>query len=150
MVFVRAWARALERENNTITVGWPKGHDLGANRMQDGQCAHVRLRTSYMYRQKEKALAKGASFTCIVFITVDARAQTQTQTLACTHLDHGSDRRLEVVAFGLGRIEDLDRVQPAGDLHQWRRVEVGLELARIESGRHNDELEVGALLGNLP
>lgn len=65
---------------------------------------------------------------------------TQAQALlgaACTHVDlHcGADRRLEVVALGLGRVEDLDRVEAAGHAHERRRVKVGLELACTQRGR---------------
>eukprot|EP00965_Chrysotila_dentata_P045002 1494767-Pleurochrysis_carterae.AAC.5 len=82
--------------------------------------------------------------------TTKRRARTQPlATLSCVpDLHDGADGGLEVVALWLGRVEDLDRVQPAGHLHQRRRVEVGLELARVERCTHHDQLEVGPLCRN--
>mmetsp|Transcript_14985 Transcript_14985/g.34329 ORF Transcript_14985/g.34329 Transcript_14985/m.34329 type:complete len:504 (+) Transcript_14985:753-2264(+) len=68
---------------------------------------------------------------------------------AQVHLHDGADGSLEVVALWLGCVEDLDRVQPARDLHERRRVEVRLELTGIERRAHHNQLEIRSLRGHL-
>ena len=55
--------------------------------------------------------------------------------LTHVQLEHGADRRLQVVALRLRRVEDLDRMRAAGDAHQRRAVEVRLRRRTGEDDR---------------
>ena len=63
------------------------------------------------------------------------------------HLHHRADSSLEIIALWLGREEDLDRMKPAGHLHEWCGIKIGLELAGVERCGHDDELQVWPLNG---
>jgi hypothetical protein len=65
------------------------------------------------------------------------------------NLHGGANRGLEIVALGLGRVEDLDRERAAGHHDHWRILPVLGELARVESGGHDENVEVGAAQNDL-
>jgi hypothetical protein len=56
---------------------------------------------------------------------------------------------LKIVAFGLSSVEDLNRELATWHHHQWRIVEVFLELAGIQRCTHDDNLQVATIAGNL-
>ena len=64
-------------------------------------------------------------------------------------LHDGADGRLEVVSLRLWRVEDLDRVEAAGHLHERRGVEVGLELSCVQRRRHHHQLQIRPLRRHL-
>lgn len=62
-------------------------------------------------------------------------------SLAHVDLDDGADGRLQVVPLWLRRVEDLHGVRASGDGQQRTLVEIHLELAGVERGAHDDDLE---------
>ena len=61
----------------------------------------------------------------------------------CSHLDDRPDGGFEIVSFRLRGVENLDGVGSAGNVHERRVVEVVLELARVQGGAHDHQLQVG-------
>eukprot|EP00755_Sulcionema_specki_P010928 Sspe_Gene.712::Locus_244_Transcript_1_1_Confidence_1.000_Length_2262::g.712::m.712 len=64
-------------------------------------------------------------------------------------LNHRTDGSLQVVLFNLWSVEDLHGEQPPRDVHQRGVVEVLLELLGIQSGTHDNELQVFTLRQDL-
>jgi len=65
------------------------------------------------------------------------------------NLDHSSDGSLKIVPLWLRGIEDLNWMCTTRDTQQGSVTKVGLELASIEGGTHDDDLEVLSLLRDL-
>mmetsp|Transcript_9026 Transcript_9026/g.22493 ORF Transcript_9026/g.22493 Transcript_9026/m.22493 type:complete len:450 (+) Transcript_9026:611-1960(+) len=64
-------------------------------------------------------------------------------------LDDGPDGSLDVVVLGLGGVEYFDGVHPALDVHDGGVVKVLGELAGVQGGGHDDELELRAAADEL-
>lgn len=64
-------------------------------------------------------------------------------------LDSSADGGLEIVAFRLGRVENLHGEGPPGNVHARALVKVLLELASIQRGTHNDDFQIFALQQDL-
>ena len=63
------------------------------------------------------------------------------------YLNDRPDGGLQVVPLRLGRVEDLDGMRPPGHVHEGRAVKVVLELAGVQRGAHDDQLQVGPAWG---
>lgn len=62
------------------------------------------------------------------------------------NLHHGDERCVEVIAFGLFRVQDLDGVRSTGNREDRAAEEVLGELFCIESGGGDDQLQVRSTL----
>lgn len=56
-------------------------------------------------------------------------------------LDHRANGRLQVVSLRFRRVKDLYRVRASRDGQQWAAVKVHLELASVQRGTHDDDLD---------